>query len=75
MPEQRWGLARVAPKGWRLHFKGGWGSATGEVNHQVALLRRRDQRVAVAILTEGNPSHEYGARTLRGVAARLLRGL
>lgn len=75
VPGQRWGLARARPAGWRLHFKGGWGSGTGEVNHQVALLRHGDARVAVAILTEGNPSHAYGSETLRGVAVRLLRGL
>jgi hypothetical protein len=29
----------------------------------------------LASLTEFNPSHGYGKRTLRGVARRLLRGL
>lgn len=71
---QRWGIARVVPRGWRLYFKGGWGSGTGLVDHQVALLERRDRRVAVAIFTQFNPRHAYGKRTLRGVAARLLRG-
>jgi hypothetical protein len=76
VPSQRWGVALVAPHGWRLHFKGGWGSGTGAVDHQVALLRRRDgRRVAVAVLTERQGSHAYGKETLRGVAARLLRGL
>jgi hypothetical protein len=45
------------------------------VDHQVALLRRGDRRVSLAILTTGSPSHEYAKRTLRGVGARLLRGL
>jgi hypothetical protein len=45
------------------------------VDHQVALLRRGDERVAVAILTERNASHTYGKLTLRGLARRLLRGL
>jgi hypothetical protein len=73
-PAQRWGIARVRPSGWRLYFKGGWGD-TGWVDHQVALLARGDKRVAVAILTHGNGSHEYGNETLRGIAVRLLRGL
>ncbi|HYH57845.1 MAG TPA: serine hydrolase [Thermoleophilaceae bacterium] len=72
---QRWGVGRVAPSGWRLHFKGGWGSGTGAVDHQVALLRRDGMRVAVAVMTEANGSHRYGKRTLRGVFRRLLRGL
>jgi hypothetical protein len=72
---QRWGIARVRPRGWRLYFKGGWGSGTGLVDHQVALLRRGRERVAVAITTTDNGSHAAGKRTLRGVAKRLLRGL
>jgi hypothetical protein len=74
VPAQRWGIARVPlPPGWRLYFKGGWGSGSGLVDHQVALLRRGDERVAVAILTTGSPSHAYGKQTLRGVAERLLQ--
>jgi hypothetical protein len=72
---QRWGVGRVRPRGWALYFKGGWGSGTGLVDHQVALLRRGRRRLSLAILTTDNPSHAYGKRTLRGVAARLLRGL
>lgn len=75
VPSQRWGIGRVAPRGWRLHFKGGWGSGSGAVDHQVALLRRGGLRVAVAILTTSNGSHAAGKVTLRGVARRLLRGL
>jgi hypothetical protein len=75
VPEQRWGIGQVRPDGWRLYFKGGWGSGTGLVDHQVALLTHRRDRVAVAVLTIGNPDHAYGEQTLRGVFARLLRGL
>jgi beta-lactamase class A len=75
VPSQRWGIGRVRPAGWALYFKGGWGSGTGAVDHQVALLRRGRRRVSVAILTTNSPSHAYGKQTLRGVAARLLRGL
>jgi hypothetical protein len=75
VPAQRWGIARARAPGWALYFKGGWGSGTGWVDHQVALLRRGRRRLAVAILITSSPSHEYGNETLRGVAARLLRGL
>jgi hypothetical protein len=74
-PAQRWGIAWVKPGGWRLYFKGGWGSGTGWVEHQVALLTNGDARVSVAILTHEDGSHEYGTETLRGIALRLLRGL
>jgi hypothetical protein len=75
VPEQRWGIGQVRHDGWRLYFKGGWGSGTGLVDHQVALLTHGGDRVAVAVLTTGNPNHAYGQQTLRGVFARLLHRL
>jgi beta-lactamase class A len=75
VPSQRWGIAQVRPPGWALYFKGGWGSGSGAVDHQVALLRRGTKRVSVAILTTSSPTHAHGKQTLRGVAERLLRGL
>jgi Beta-lactamase enzyme family len=75
VPWQRWGVARVAPAGWELYFKGGWSTGTGLVDHQVALLTLGKTRISVAITTRFNPDHAYGKRTLRGVAARLFAGL
>ncbi len=75
VPSQRWGIGRVRHPGWALYFKGGWGSGSGAVDHQVALLRRGGRRLSVAIMTTSSPSHDYGKRTLEGVARRLLRGL
>jgi Beta-lactamase enzyme family len=75
VPSQRWGIARARPRGWRLYFKGGWGSGSGAVDHQVAFLQNHHGRVGVAILTESDGSHSYGKQTLKGVAERLLRGL
>ena len=72
---QRWGIPKAAPPGWDVFFKGGWGSGTGRVTHQVAFLEAGERRVAVAVFTENSPSHAYGTATVRGVAARLLRGL
>jgi hypothetical protein len=73
---QRWGIAQVVPKYWRLFFKSGWGTGTGRVDHQVAFLRRRDgKKIAVAVMVEFSPDHGYGKRTLRGIVARLLATL
>lgn len=72
---QRWGVGRVVPPGWKLFLKGGWGSGSGRVDHQVALLKRGRQRIGLAIFTQFDPDHAYGKQTLRGVAARLLRRL
>jgi hypothetical protein len=70
---QRWGIPPEVPNGWTIFLKGGWGSGTGRVTHQSALLQNGRTRMAISVLTEWNPSHSYGTRTIRGVAARLLR--
>ena len=72
---QRWGIGRLDLPDWRVYFKGGWGAGTGAVDHQVALLRRGDERIAIAVLTANNGSHAAGKRTLEGVFRRLLEGL
>jgi hypothetical protein len=74
-PAQRWGIGEVAPAGWTLAFKGGWGSGSGAVEHQSALLTRGEDRLAVSVMTTASPSHAYAERTLRGVFARLLGDL
>jgi Beta-lactamase enzyme family len=73
-PSQRWGIGEVAPRGWKLYFKGGWGYGTGLIDHQVALLTRGCARVSIAVLTMNDGSHAYGKATLKGLFSRLLKG-
>ena len=75
VPSERWGIGEIAPRGWRLYFKGGWGYGTGLLDHQVALLVRGCARVSIAVLTMYDGSHAYGKATLKGIFERLLRGL
>jgi hypothetical protein len=76
IPSQRWGIGKVdLPSGWDLYFKGGWGSGSGAVDHQVVLLRNRHRRIGIGVLTEANPSHAYGKETLQGVFQLLLHRL
>jgi len=75
VPAQRWGIGRVPLTGWSLYFKGGWGSGTGRVDSQVALLASGCSRVSVAVMTMDDGTHAYGKQTLYGVAVRLLAGL
>lgn len=75
IPSQRWGIGEVAPKGWQLYFKGGWGSGTGLIDSQVVLLTRGCARVSIAVLTMNDGSHAYGKDTLRGMFQQLLKGL
>ena len=73
---QRWGIGRVDTPGWKKHFKGGWGSGSGAVDHQVVrLVDRPGRRVGLAVMTTSSPDHEYGKRSLRGVFERLLADL
>lgn len=72
--EQRWGVPPARPRRWRVYFKGGWTPAYGgwRVN-QIARLEKGNRKLALAVLTDGNPSMSYGTETIRGVTARLLR--
>lgn len=72
---QRWGVPPAKPKGWRVYFKGGFIPAEdGWRINQVARLRRGTRKLALAVLTHGNPTLQYGAETVQGVTARLLHG-
>ena len=67
---QRWGIAAVADhRGWRVLFKGGWRTALA---HQAALVEHGGRRVAISVMTDHNPSEQYGIDTIRGIAQRLI---
>jgi hypothetical protein len=72
---QRWGIGKLHHPNWHFFFKGGWGTGTGAVCHQVAFLERDDMRIAAAVMITGSPSHAYATKTLKGVFARLLSDL
>jgi hypothetical protein len=70
---QRWGFSRYSlGAGFSTFFKGGWRrTSRGRLVHEAALFERGPLRLSMAVLTDGNPSHDYGTATLRGVAARI----
>jgi hypothetical protein len=72
-PDQGWGIPAVAGSRWGVRFKGGWLPEQALV-HQAAELRERGgpREVAIAVLTDAQPSFGYGVETVRGVAERLL---
>ena len=71
--KQRWGIGELALPGWSVAFKGGWTDRVPLSEHQSALLVGGPDRIAVSVLTTGEPGHAYARRTLRGVFRRLLR--
>ncbi len=75
VPGQRWGIPQGVPRGFVVHFKGGWypGGGGWRVN-QAALLRKGRGHLGLAVLTEGGAGFAYGQRTISGVTARLLKG-
>jgi beta-lactamase class A len=71
--DQRWGVPRAAGARWRVCFKGGWrATGRGELVHQAAWLRGEDRALAIAILTDAQPSRPFAIHTVRGIADRLL---
>ena len=70
---QSWGIPAAAGDRWAVRFKGGWLPDHALV-HQAAELRERDgnRELAIVVLTDEQPSHDYGVDTVRGVAERLL---
>jgi hypothetical protein len=73
VPLQAWGIPKVSRPRWITFFKGGWrATSRGQLVHQVALLEGGRLSLAIAVLTDGNPSQAYGRATIRGIAIRLL---
>lgn len=71
--EQSWGIpAATRPAGWRVFFKVGLRSTgLGGLIHQAARLEREGTVIAMAVMTDGDPSYAYGKRTVYGVAQRV----
>jgi hypothetical protein len=70
---ESWGIPAVARPRWHVFFKGGWrGTGRGQLVHQVARLERGRVRMAMAVMTDGDPSMGYGISTIQGVTGRLL---
>ena len=76
VPSQRWGIGTTPACGAGACISRAAGDpGTSRIDHQVALLTRNNERLALAVLTAGNGSHAVGKQTLAGVFRRLLSGL
>jgi Beta-lactamase enzyme family len=73
IPEQSWGIPAAAGRDWAVRFKGGWVTTErGQLAHQAAELSAPGMRLAIAVLTDYQPSMSYAMETVRGVTERLL---
>jgi hypothetical protein len=71
---ESWGIPSVArPLGYRVFFKAGWRpTALGQLVHQIARLEGHGRVFSLAIMTDGDPSMDYGIQTLDVVTRALL---
>jgi hypothetical protein len=72
---QSWGIPVIArPLGYQTFFKdGSEPTGLGQLVHQVDRLEGHHRRLAIAVMTDGDPTMQYGIETIQGVAAQLLR--
>ncbi len=73
-PSQSWAIPALArPLGYTVFFKDGSepvGSA--QLVHQIARLEGHGRTFAMAVMTDGDPTMQYGIDTIAGVASALL---
>jgi len=74
-PSQSWGIPVIArPLGYRAFFKdGSEPTPLGQLVHQVDRLEGHGRTFSIAVMTDGDPTMQYGIDTIQGVAAALLR--
>jgi hypothetical protein len=74
-PSQSWGIPVVArPLGYQTYFKdGSEPTGLGQLVHQIDRLEGHGRTFAIAVMTDGDPTMQYGIDTIQGVAAALLR--
>ena len=72
---ESWGIPAIArPLGYKVFFKGGWRSTgLGQLVHQIARVEGHHGSFSIAVMTDGDPSMDYGINTIQGVTAALLR--
>jgi len=74
-PSQSWAIPAVArPLGYKVFFKdGSEPTASGQLVHQIARLEGHGRTFSIAVMTDGDPTMQYGIDTIAGVTQALLR--
>jgi hypothetical protein len=74
-PSQSWAIPAVArPLGYKVFFKdGSEPTGSGQLVHQIARLEGHGRTFSIAVMTDGDPTMQYGIDTIAGVTRALLR--
>jgi hypothetical protein len=74
-PSQSWAIPAVArPLGYKVFFKdGSEPTGSGQLVHQIARLEGHGRTLSIAVMTDGDPTMQYGIDTIAGVTRALLR--
>jgi beta-lactamase class A len=76
IPSQRWGTPAGAPSGVTVHVKNGWlPDGTGWHINSIGAFTGKDKNYVIAVLTDDNPSEQYGIDTIESVARLVHRDL
>jgi hypothetical protein len=72
---ESWGIPAIArPLGYTVFFKGGWRPSPDiYLVHQIARLEKGKERLAIAVMTDGDPDMGYGIQTIQGTTQALLK--
>jgi hypothetical protein len=73
-PTQSWGIPVIArPLGYAVFFKdGSEPTGLGQLVHQIGRLEGHHRTFAIAVMTDGDPTMQYGIDTIQGVTQALL---
>ena len=76
IPSERWGTPAGAPSGVTVHVKNGWlpESAGWHIN-SLGAFTGKGKNYLIVVLTDDNPSEEYGIDTIENVARVIHRDL
>jgi len=73
---QRWGTPAGAPSGVTVHVKNGWlPDGSGWHVNSIGAFTGKDRDYLIAVLTDDNPSEQYGIDTIEAVARVVHRDL
>ena len=78
IPAQRWGVPAGVPDDFTVHVKNGWAPLApipGWFVNSIGCFTHGDRNYSVVVLTQGNPTMQYGVATVEDVAEVINRGL